>query len=283
VTLESLTSAYGVFASQGLHRTPTYIKRVEDQEGNVLYASPYESRQVISPQTSYLMTHMLADVINHGTAWKARQLGFKLPAAGKTGTTNDYHDVWFVGYTPRLVTGVWIGFDQPQTIIASGYAGDVAVPLWAAFMRKATDGDPAEWYKAPSGITAVNVCRLSGKRPADGCFNATVVNDDGEESNRSTVYTEYFVKGTEPDDSCALHSERSLVSRIAGWVGGAPAAPSQNRSTEAAADGPREAPAVDARRDDAPDEVRPAEPKKRGFWARVFGVGKKKGDKDEKK
>ena len=280
VTLESLTAAYGVFASQGLHRTPTYIKRIEDQEGNVLYASPYESQQVISPQTSYLMTHMLADVINHGTAWKARQLGFKLPAAGKTGTTNDYHDAWFVGYTPRLVTGVWIGFDQPQTIISRGYAADVAVPLWAGFMRKATEGDPDEWYKAPRGIVAVNVCRLSGKRPADGCFNATVVNDDGEESNKSTVYTEYFVKGTEPEESCAVHGSLSLVSRIAGWVGGAPAAPAQNRSIEAQTDNPREAPAADARRQEPAAEVKPDEPKKRGFWSRVFGVGKKKGKKN---
>jgi 1A family penicillin-binding protein len=282
VTLESLTAAYGVFASQGLHRTPTYIKRIEDQEGNVLYASPYESQQVISPQTSYLMTHMLADVINHGTAWKARQLGFKLPAAGKTGTTNDYHDAWFVGYTPRLVTGVWIGFDQPETIISRGYAADVAVPLWAGFMRKATEGDPDEWYKTPRGIVAVNVCRLSGKRPADGCFNATVVDDEGEESHKSTVYTEYFVKGTEPEESCAVHGSLSLVSRIAGWVGGAPAAPAQNRSIEAPTDNnPREAPAAAARREEPAAEVKAEEPKKRGFWARVFGVGKKKGEKND--
>ncbi len=284
VTLESLTAAYarlrvaGAAPHADLHQARSRIS-----EGNVLYASPYESQQVISPQTSYLMTHMLADVINHGTAWKARQLGFKLPAAGKTGTTNDYHDAWFVGYTPRLVTGVWIGFDQPQTIISRGYAADVAVPLWAGFMRKATDGDPDEWYKAPRGIVAVNVCRLSGKRPADGCFNATVVDDDGEESHKSTVYTEYFVKGTEPEESCAVHGSRSLVSRIAGWVGGAPAAPAQNRSIEAPTDNnPREAPAADARREEPAAEVKPDEPKKRGFWSRVFGVGKKKGERTER-
>ena len=277
VTLESLTSAYAVFATQGLHRTPTYIKRIEDAEGNVLYASPYESQQVIGPQTSFLMTHMLADVINSGTAWKARQLGFKLPAAGKTGTTNDYYDAWFVGYTPRLVTGVWIGFDQPQTIISRGYAADVAVPLWAGFMKKATEGDPAEWYKVPKGITSATVCRLSGKRPVDGCYQATVVDDDGEESTKSTVYTEYFVRGTEPEDSCFLHSSRSIFSRVAGWIGNAPAVPAQNRSVDNH-DAVREAPAVEARSEPAPPEVKPAEPKKRGFWSRVFGVGKKKDD-----
>jgi 1A family penicillin-binding protein len=276
VTLESLTTAYAVFAAEGLRRTPTYIKRIEDAEGNVLYASPYESEQVITPQTSFLMTHMLADVINHGTAWRARELGFKLPAAGKTGTTNDYFDAWFVGYTPRLVTGVWIGFDQPQTIISRGYAADVAVPLWAGFMRKATAGDPNDWYKTPRGVVAVNVCRLSGKRPVDGCFNATLVDEDGESSSASTVYTEYFVKGTEPADTCPIHVGRSLFTRLAGWIGAAPAAPPQIRATETHSEAPRETATVEARRDEVPPEVRPAEPKKRGFWARVFGVGKKK-------
>ena len=129
------------------------------------------------------MTHMLADVINYGTAWKARQLGFKLPAAGKTGTTNDYHDAWFVGYTPRLVTGVWIGFDQPQTIISRGYAAEVAVPLWAGFMRKATDGDPGGVVQGSEAASPAPPCAgCPGKRPVDGCYEATVVNDDGEES-----------------------------------------------------------------------------------------------------
>ena len=84
------------------------------------------------------MASMLADVINAGTAYRARQSGFTLPAAGKTGTTNDYVDAWFVGFTPKLVTGVWIGFDQPKTIIRNGYAGEIAVPLWASFMKVAT-------------------------------------------------------------------------------------------------------------------------------------------------
>ena len=85
------------------------------------------------------MATMLADVINSGTAWKARQLGFRLPAGGKTGTTNEYHDAWFVGFTPSLVSGVWVGHDNPQPIMpGSAYAGDVAVPMWAGFMKAAT-------------------------------------------------------------------------------------------------------------------------------------------------
>ena len=89
------------------------------------------------------MASMLADVINAGTAYRARQTGFTLPAAGKTGTTNDYVDAWFVGFTPKLVTGVWVGFDQPKTIIRNGYAGEIAVPLWAGFMKVATQGRQA--------------------------------------------------------------------------------------------------------------------------------------------
>src|SRR5262245_6211114 len=274
VTLESLTTAYSVFASGGLRRTPVYIRRVEDPDGQVLYSASYESAQVIAPETAYLMTHMLADVVNSGTAWKARQLGFKLPAAGKTGTTNDYHDAWFVGYTPRLVTGVWIGFDQPQTIMSSGYAAEVAVPLWAGFMQAATAGDPAEWYKAPKNVVAVQVCRLSGKRPTEACEGATAVNDDGEASNQSMVYTEYFVRGTEPDEDCPIH-RRSLSTRVAGWFGGdSPAAPTQNRSTDIvrASDDHHDAPAADSKADKKSDPATQApEKKKRGFWSRVFG------------
>ncbi len=278
VTLESLTAAYSVFAAGGLRRDHVYIRRVEDADGNVLYTDPYESPRVISEQTAFLMTHMLADVVNYGTAWRARQLGFKLPAAGKTGTTNDYHDAWFVGYTPRLVTGVWIGFDQPQTIMRSGYAAEVAVPLWAAFMRTATATDPADWYKPPRGIVSANICRLSGKRPADGCYGSHDIDDNGMSSSPANVYTEYFVRGTEPQESCPVHA--SILARVANWFSSAPSAASQNRSTETRSDArDTETPRVaDAAREDAPEQARPEEKKKRGFWARVFGVGKDKNE-----
>ena len=96
------------------------------------------------------MSTMLADVINGGTAASARSLGFTLPAGGKTGTTNDYNDAWFVGFTPNLVAGVWVGFDQPQTILPGGFAAEVAVPLWARFMKTATKGDKPQWLPMPA-------------------------------------------------------------------------------------------------------------------------------------
>ena len=119
VTLQSLTAAYGAFANGGIvpHAGPDPPRRGPRRHG-ALSATQGKSQRAVSEATAFLMSSMLADVINAGTAYRARQTGFTLPAAGKTGTTNDYDDAWFVGFTPTLVTGVWVGFDQPQTIIA---------------------------------------------------------------------------------------------------------------------------------------------------------------------
>ena len=127
VTLQSMTAAYAGFANHGLVPHPTLIRRVEDVEGHLLYESSDPPARAISDVTAFLMTSMLADVVNAGTGYRARRLGFTLPAAGKTGTTNDFNDAWFVGFTPKLVAGVWVGFDQPRTILPNGYAGDIAV------------------------------------------------------------------------------------------------------------------------------------------------------------
>jgi penicillin-binding protein 1A len=286
VTLESLTTAYSVFANGGLRREPVYVLRVEDADGNVLFTAQRDAHQVVAPETAFLMTEMLADVIDHGTAYKARQLGFKLPAAGKTGTTNEYRDAWFVGYTPHLITGVWVGFDQPQTIIGGGYAAEVAVPLWARFMRDATKGDPDDWYKAPQGVVTANVCRLSGKRPASGCYGSYVPTADGSYALSSSVYTEYFAKGTVPGDTCPLHTYRPTFDTRTAWGEPvtvppvAPAAPANSRVENA-----EPAAQVDARREseDERQEVKEPEKKKRGFWARIFGRGKDKDKDDEKK
>ena len=286
VTLETLTSAYAVFANGGVRRSPVYVLRIEDAEGQVIYQAQQDEEQVVTPQTAFLMTEMMADVIDHGTAYKARQLGFKLPAAGKTGTTNEYRDAWFVGYTPNLVTGVWVGFDQPQTIVRGGYAAEVAVPLWAVFMRNATKGHPDDWYKTPSGVVTANVCRLSGKRPASGCYGSYVEASDGSYTTTSSVYTEYFAKGTVPQDTCPLHTYRATMdTRTADWSGDTvttpsvvPAAPGNARieSAEPAAQ-------IEARgEDDNRAEAKEPEKKKRGFWSRIFGRGKDK-DKDNDK
>lgn len=290
VTLLALTSAYGAFASGGLLRQPVMIRRVEDSDGKVLYVDPQKSERVISEATAFMMSSMLADVVNHGTAYRARQSGFTLPAAGKTGTTNDYVDAWFVGFTPHVVTGVWVGFDQRATIIANGYGGELAVPMWASFMKTATKGHKQEWYDKPDDVVGVTVCRVSGKLPNTGCTSIQTVTPDGWTEWRSALYTEYFKKGTQPTTVCPLHAaptyiteetaaEEGLpVTRPAVGAPGAPGPPVPTTGSPAP-----NAPSM--RPPDVPREAaKPEEPqKKRGFWARVFGKGKNDQKKDDPK
>jgi len=169
VTLLELTAAYSVFADEGLVATPTLVRRIEDREGGVLWRPRAAPRRAVSPETAFLVSSMLSDVIQRGTGSQARALGFKLPAAGKTGTTDDFRDVWFIGYTPHLVAGVWFGFDTPSTIMNEGFAATVAVPAWATFMRHATAKDKPDWFKAPPGVQKVTLCRLSGQLATDEC------------------------------------------------------------------------------------------------------------------
>ena len=206
VTLASMTSAYAAFAQGGTVREPFFIRGVEDQEGNVLFQSDSKPRRAVSEETAFLMASMLQDVVDAGTANVARKMGFTLPAAGKTGTTNDFVDAWFVGFTPKLVAGVWVGFDRPRTIVKNGFAGQLAVPMWARFMKVATAGDPETTFTQPSDIVAVEVCRLSGDLPAPGCRTASSISPTGEISHKSMVYVDYFVRGREPQRTCAAHA-----------------------------------------------------------------------------
>ena len=211
VTLFDLTSAYGAFAAGGTLHAPVLIRRVEDMHGNVLFRTEPRATYVVAAETAFLMSTMLADVVNSGTGWRVRQLGFRLPAAGKTGTTNDYHDAWFVGFTPSLVSGVWVGYDRPRPILpGSAYAGDVAVPLWARFMKAATITDKPAWFQPPRNIVVAQVCRLTGKRPTAACLVGHDLRAGGKPSG-STVVTEYFARGTEPIGECDLHRERTVA------------------------------------------------------------------------
>ena len=206
VTLVSMVSAYSAFADRGNVRDPVFIRRVEDRNGSVLFESHVQPRRVVSETTAFLMASMLADVVNAGTANRIRALGFKLPAAGKTGTTNDFVDAWFVGFTPSVVAGVWIGFDQPRPILNEGFAGVVAVPMWTQFMKAATAGDREEWFDPPPGVVPVEVCRVSGHIPVDGCRGALAIDAKGVMSLKSMVYTDYFLRGYEPIQTCEVHA-----------------------------------------------------------------------------
>lgn len=199
VTLLDLTSAYGAFANSGIVAPHTLITRIEDRNGNLLWQSSLDRHpyRAVRPGTAYLISSMMADVMNRGTGSRARTEGFKLPAAGKTGTTDDYGDAWFVGYTPHLVAGVWFGYDEKKTIMNRGFAGTVAVPAWARFMMKATEGSAPDWFEMPSDVERISVCRKTGNRASHDC--RAVVTEDG----RSNVYEDYYLMGTGPYESCS--------------------------------------------------------------------------------
>jgi penicillin-binding protein 1A len=280
VTLQSMTAAYAAFANRGQVPRPMVIRRVEDRDGTVLFEAEEISTRAVTETTAYLMSTMLADVINAGTGARARSLGFTLPAAGKTGTTNEYRDAWFVGYTPKLVAGVWVGFDEPRTIMPSGFASDIAVPIWAAFMKAATRGDKPEWFSAPSGMTTATVCRLSGLLATEGCEHVDVVDDNGRTVSRSMVYTEHFARGTAPHRRCDLHPTRGFFGAVASVFTGSEK-PQPPRIADTGA--PPEPPAAATVAAAPPPTTEPAEEpkKKRGFWSRLFGRGKD--EPDEKK
>ncbi len=287
VTLMSLATAYVPFAHEGVARASYLIRKVDDREGHELFSVKDEARQVLSPTSAFLMTQMLADVIDAGTANRARAMGFTLPAAGKTGTTNGFNDAWFVGFTPSVLAGVWVGYDQPQTILRNGFAADVAVPLWTRFMKTVTDGAKPEWYPVPSNVVSARVCRMSGKLATDGCERVPVTSKSGDLQVRSMAYYEYFVRGTEPTETCDLHGGPGLLHRIVGLFSGSgiqpvpesvvPPAPSATSGDHRAATvGPPVVPADGKPAADDGDQPK----KKRGFWSRLFGLGK---DKEQKK
>ena len=236
VTLLELTSAYSAFANAGSVATPRLITRVEDGSGTAIWHGEERHTQAISATTAYLMSSMLADVVSSGTGARARASGFSLPAAGKTGTTDDYTDAWFIGYTPHLLTGVWFGLDHPAPIMREGFAGVVAVPAWAAFMRAATKGLKPEWYKMPAGIEKLEICRLSGMRAGSGCRTAHMFARTAYEADAQLVealagrvdakyppeavaptppepivYEDLFPVGAIPSETCTLHEPSNQV------------------------------------------------------------------------
>lgn len=194
--------AYGVWANRGMRVEPRPILRVEDAGGRVLWESVPERQQVLDSLTTYVMTDLMRDVVDHGSGYSIRDPGrgalpHALAAAGKTGTTNDATDVWFVGFTPDLLAGVWFGFDRPQRIIAGAAGGTYAAPVWADFMNSVYFGEsplrplPEPW-SAPRGLTSRTVDEQSGGLATDWC-------------PRETLYTEIYVPGSEPTDYCPLH------------------------------------------------------------------------------
>jgi penicillin-binding protein 1A len=181
LTLLEITSAYGTLANQGVWMRPTAIRYVLDAQHKLLEENSPQGKAVVSPELAYVMTYMLRGTIERGTGVAAQALG--RPAAAKTGTTNDYANAWFIGYTPQLVTGVWVGYDRPRSLGKDETGSRVAVPIWTHFMQEALAGTPTEDFPIPERVVLVPVDLVAG----GGCVHPV---------------TMAFVAGTEPKETC---------------------------------------------------------------------------------
>lgn len=178
ITPLELAMVYNVFASNGMKSSPIYIKYISDRQGRIVESNEPDPEQAISPQTAFLITSMMEDVVKYGTGWRARALG--RPVAGKTGTTNDYKDAWFVGYSPNLVASVWVGFDNLKSLGQQETGARAAAPIWVSFMNNTLKGE-AEHFSSPEGIVSYIIDPETSLLSRDGIG-----------------IKEYFKEGTQP-------------------------------------------------------------------------------------
>src|SRR6266403_1157255 len=167
--LKDLTAAYTLFPNAGVRKQAYIIERIDDPRHKPIYLAAHISQQALDPGAAWMTSRLMQEVLTQGTAASARSLGFKLPAAGKTGTTNDYKDAWFVGYTTTLTCGVWVGFDQPTTIIPRGYGAALALPVWVQVMNKSAARYPAKALEPTMPMARVTVCATSNALATTGC------------------------------------------------------------------------------------------------------------------
>ncbi len=191
VSLIELTAAYSTYATGGVHSEPIFVLRVEDRSGQVLEINSSRSEEVLSAETSAIMTSMLEDVITSGTAGGARLIGLTGPAAGKTGTTDEYNNGWFIGFTPDIVCGVWVGYDSNESMGNGMEGARVALPIWTDYMIQATSGRPPLDFPAPSTLATARVCSESGMLAREGYCPDT--------------YIEIYKAGTQPARLCSFH------------------------------------------------------------------------------
>ncbi len=193
VSLLELSAAYGVFSNGGERAKPISIQYVEDQHGKILIENQVEREQVLDENVAYLVTHLMEGVIKYGTGRRAVSVyGLKRPAAGKTGTTNDNTDGWFIGYVPSLVAGVWVGFDNPRKS-AKKTGAFLALPIWARFINEGARGPVGEEFRVPSGILFRQIDRETGLLKSEG------------KCPEEKIIREAFLVGSEPRMVCNVH------------------------------------------------------------------------------
>lgn len=188
-----MNAAFNVLANGGTYTKPITFTSIYDRHGNLILENTSEQHRVITPQVAYIITDMLRGVVSspRGTGGRAN-IG-NIPVAGKTGTTDDRKDAWFIGYTPYYSASVWIGSDQPASLSSGSSA---AAALWGKIMKRVHEGCSAKNFAVPSDIIKVNVCTISGKLASETC---------SLDPRGSTVKTEMFIKGTEPTEGCDTH------------------------------------------------------------------------------
>ena len=195
-----MVAAYSTFSTLGTRASPIGIVRVENARGDVLWEPQPVRSQVLSSEEAWLMVDMLKDVVQHGTAYGAVWAnGFRLPSGGKTGTTNDGTDVWFIGFTADLVAGTWMGLDRPQRIKGNAQGGVLAAPAYTAFMKEVYARKPAppDWPR-PEGLIMRQIDRTTAKLRNPFCPTDVVV-------------SEYYIPGTEPIEECPVHSPFTTI------------------------------------------------------------------------
>jgi penicillin-binding protein 1A len=175
--LKDLTSAYTVFPNAGIRKQSYIIERIDDADHRPIYRAAHVTIPVLDPGAAWMTTELMEQVMTRGTAASARSLGFSLPAAGKTGTTNDFKDAWFLGFTSSITCGVWVGFDQPTTIIPHGYGAALALPIWTQVMNKASDHYPAQPLQPTVALQHATVCSISNAIATSGCVAAGTAYD----------------------------------------------------------------------------------------------------------
>ena len=189
ITPLEIASAYATIANLGVRIDPVSIIRIEDNNGKIIKKNIIQKKEVFKEETCYVLTSMMKGVIERGTGWNAK---IGRPAAGKTGTTNDFVDAWFIGFTPDLVTAVYIGNDDRKPLGNKMTGGVVAAPIWANFMKNALKNNEKKDFLQPDKITKIPVCKESGLLPTDSC---------------PEILTVAFIKGTEPVSYCTVHQK----------------------------------------------------------------------------
>ncbi len=199
--LRDLSAAYAVFPNAGVRKQAYIIERIDDQDRRPIYRAAHISVPALDPSAAWMTSQLMEDVLTSGTAASARSLGFKLPAAGKTGTTNDYKDAWFVGYTSTVTCGVWVGFDQPVTIMPRGYGSALALPVWVQVMNKAAQRYPPQPLQPTMPIQQAMVCSISNHLATTGCQQA------------GTAYEIDLPVDKIPSQPCEIHGGDQMFAR----------------------------------------------------------------------